>query len=400
MTRSRTRVSILFCVGLLLAVALLEVGFRIIEWTPAWRVLPVIQRQFGRPDPHTGYSLRPNVQGIWVREHRAHVSINAHGLRDRPVTHDKPVDTIRIALVGDSVTESLQVDGSLTFDTLAENILSQKLHRSVDILNLGMSGANPLIQLLRLKHVGMPLSPDLAIFVIKLDDFVHSPLSDDTVLPGYVRKANGSYELGQRYLQRRSIRLRDELPGRVFFWLMDNSRTAALLYNRHQLGFWAAWPKTRALTKSVSDPCHALEELLRPMYALWHDHQTPETFDLMQNYFDDLSDTRTRNRLPVVFLAKGFGKPRPECHKAMQIRAQTVAAAKRLLAAEGIEMIDRQSELLDRYSREEISHFWGFGAKVGDGHLNPAGHRAYAEMIVDIVHGYFSTQRNTGDSDT
>src|SRR5262245_3589970 len=61
-------------------------------------------------DPEVGAALRPNAEGWWTREGRAYIRINSQGLRDREHTKRKPANTLRIAVLGDSFAEALQVD--------------------------------------------------------------------------------------------------------------------------------------------------------------------------------------------------------------------------------------------------------------------------------------------------
>src|ERR1043166_7700835 len=63
---------------------------------------------FYQPDEVRGYALRPRMQGWYRKEGAAFVSINSDGLRDREHSKQKPPDTFRIALLGDSYAEAFQ----------------------------------------------------------------------------------------------------------------------------------------------------------------------------------------------------------------------------------------------------------------------------------------------------
>ena len=65
--------------------------------------------RFYTPDEDRGYALRPNAEGWYHREGASYVRINSAGLRDREHTKVKPPNTVRIAVVGDSYAEALQV---------------------------------------------------------------------------------------------------------------------------------------------------------------------------------------------------------------------------------------------------------------------------------------------------
>jgi len=53
--------------------------------------------------------LRPGAEGWWSKEGGAYVRINNGGLRDREHAKAKPTNALRIAVLGDSYAEALQV---------------------------------------------------------------------------------------------------------------------------------------------------------------------------------------------------------------------------------------------------------------------------------------------------
>ena len=62
-----------------------------------------------QPDAERGWMLRPSKSGWFTQEGKAFVSINSAGLRDREHTVRKPPGVYRIAIVGDSYSEAMQV---------------------------------------------------------------------------------------------------------------------------------------------------------------------------------------------------------------------------------------------------------------------------------------------------
>ena len=71
-----------FLLGGILALLVVDVGLRVIERTPLWRILPVVQPIPGQPDKDFGFESTPGAHGIWTTEHRARLQINSLGLRD------------------------------------------------------------------------------------------------------------------------------------------------------------------------------------------------------------------------------------------------------------------------------------------------------------------------------
>src|SRR5437762_1953744 len=64
---------------------------------------------FWSPDEVAGGRLRPGAAGWNRTEGEAYVQINSQGLRDREHSLDKPPGVYRIAVLGDSYAEAMQV---------------------------------------------------------------------------------------------------------------------------------------------------------------------------------------------------------------------------------------------------------------------------------------------------
>src|SRR5258706_14753900 len=83
-SRLSPRVSSLgrFLLGAMLALLVVDLGLRLIQVTPLWRILPVVQPILGQPDKDFGFESTPGGRGIWTTEHRARLQLNSLGLRD------------------------------------------------------------------------------------------------------------------------------------------------------------------------------------------------------------------------------------------------------------------------------------------------------------------------------
>ncbi|MFM1841397.1 MAG: hypothetical protein RLZZ490_128, partial [Cyanobacteriota bacterium] len=81
----------------------------------ALRILGISYPSFYQVDPQRGHALIPNMTARWNHEGNGLVSINADGLRDRRYDVDKPENTYRIVVLGDSFSEAIQVNADQTF---------------------------------------------------------------------------------------------------------------------------------------------------------------------------------------------------------------------------------------------------------------------------------------------
>ncbi|MBE91243.1 MAG: hypothetical protein CMM76_17590 [Rhodospirillaceae bacterium] len=123
---------------------------------------------------HTGTTIRPNIAGWVENEASVFVKTNEFGLRTGV---DAPADgqphrrseknLIRIAIIGDSYTESHHVEHESSFPYLLEQKLSTCVdpHVKVEVLNFAVSGYNNVQALQSLRHRARAFSPDIVLLV-------------------------------------------------------------------------------------------------------------------------------------------------------------------------------------------------------------------------------------------
>src|SRR5687768_4341292 len=108
---------------------------------------------FWLPDELTGSRLRPGMEAWNRNEGEAYVKINSRGLRDREHAEAKPQGVYRIAVLGDSYAEALQVPLEDTFWWLLPKRLESCGFRPgerIEVINFGVSGYGTAQQLLTL----------------------------------------------------------------------------------------------------------------------------------------------------------------------------------------------------------------------------------------------------------
>ncbi|MEO6811726.1 MAG: SGNH/GDSL hydrolase family protein [Isosphaeraceae bacterium] len=111
------------------------------------------------------YALKPNLRTTHLG---ATWTTNALGMRDRAYAAVKPVGTVRIALVGDSIGSGWGVDDSQGFEELTEQTLDSRSKaaggQGVEVLNFSVPGHAPGQRWEDFRRVGWSLSPDLLIY--------------------------------------------------------------------------------------------------------------------------------------------------------------------------------------------------------------------------------------------
>lgn len=108
-----------------------------------------------------------------------HPLVNSDGLRDREYAVEKPPNTFRIVVVGDSVTYGYSVALEDTYVKKLEVLLNERdTGRNYEVINLGVGGYNTPQELVRYREKGRKYQPDLLIIGFVLNDAVH----ENTVL--------------------------------------------------------------------------------------------------------------------------------------------------------------------------------------------------------------------------
>lgn len=117
------------------------------------------------PDPQLGYRFQPGAAywSIQENDHPITGRINRFGWRDRNWTVPKPAGSYRIAVLGDSFVEALQVEADSTFLALAASALTARTGRPVELMNFGRSGYTQTEELLVLTREVLPFAPDMVL---------------------------------------------------------------------------------------------------------------------------------------------------------------------------------------------------------------------------------------------
>lgn len=117
-------------------------------------------------DDVTGSKLFAGAEGWQRAEGEAFIKINGDGMRDREHSRTKPPNTFRIAVLGDSMTEALQVPLERTFLSVLERQLKNCTAfegHNVEVMNFGVSGYGTAQELLTFRDRASTYSPDLTV---------------------------------------------------------------------------------------------------------------------------------------------------------------------------------------------------------------------------------------------
>lgn len=157
--------SLEFLIVLFLLVILLEILF---SWSG------VGEQECLKIDPLLGFNHFSNKDITWRREGFSRLRFNAHGMQDREYTEEKPAETIRIAVIGDSYVEALQVAREENFCSKLESQITDWLRQysreeKVEVMNFGIQAHNLSQTYLHMKNSVLPFSPNLVILPYRPD---------------------------------------------------------------------------------------------------------------------------------------------------------------------------------------------------------------------------------------
>jgi len=111
------------------------------------------------------FILKPSLS---VDHAGARWTTNTEGMRDQPYSISKPPNTIRIAMVGDSIGAGWGVGDGQPFESLVETALDRESKArggpAVEILNFAVPGHGPGQRWEHFNRVGWKYEPDLILF--------------------------------------------------------------------------------------------------------------------------------------------------------------------------------------------------------------------------------------------
>jgi hypothetical protein len=407
----RVRVAVVAS-SVVLAQLIFELFLRLVGYT-----YPV----FYQPDEVRGYSLWPGAEGRYRREGAAYVRINSDGLRDREHAKQKPANTLRIAVVGDSYAEAFQVEREQAFWSVLERRLREcpaLAGRGVEVINFGVSGYGTAQELLTLREKVWDYSPDVVLLAVTtnndvLDNSRALKVTDE--IP-YFRLDGGRLALDDSFRRTSAFRLRSSAPNRLGRWLREHLRFVQAVHEgqgalKSRLD---AWRERRRLAKEreknganvtseVKAPSATQPNATAPagdapadelgtanvIYREPADDVWRDAWLVTEKLLAEMNgEVKARGaRFYVVTLSNGIQVlPDPAAREAFRQRvgAADLFYAERRFAniggREGFPVYNLAPDL-QAYADGTKVFLHGFGAQRGNGHWNEDGHRVAGELL-------------------
>ncbi len=387
-SKNRLFSSILVVAAVLFSALVAELGLRFSDFSYYWP-------QVRYPDPVTGWAIPPGISGWQRLEGEAFVRINGDGWRDRPQPLQVKKGRFRIAVLGDSFTEAVQVPLGKTYWRILEDILpecrSVENRKEIEILGLGASGYSTAQELLVLEERVWKYSPDLVILAFFTGNDIlenSSALDGDEMRPYYVFK-DGKLVLNSDFQESEEYRDKNGLLGRVGMFLVQKSR---LLQALGLAGYRIE--AARKMAASKDDP-PAMEPGVDP--RLYQPPQDDEwrsawavTEAIIQRMHKNVLEHQARFLL--VTLSNGAQvHPDPEFRRrfAEKLAVPNLFYAEERLRRFGLAMgfpVLNMAPDFQRFADKTGIWLHGFpNTMPGVGHWNEDGHRLAAQRIASFL---------------
>ena len=147
--------------GLVIVILILEAIFY---------VAGIGEQEFLQVDKNNGFAPMPGKKITWRFEGYSRTQFNSVGMPDREYSLDKPSNGYRVAVLGDSYVESLQVEREATFCRLLEKDLQKAMPgKKVEVMNFGVSSYSLGQTYKRLKDMSLAYNPDLVLVTVSID---------------------------------------------------------------------------------------------------------------------------------------------------------------------------------------------------------------------------------------
>jgi hypothetical protein len=377
--------------SLLVALVMCEAGVRL---------LGLEYPDFYEDDPVVGHKLRPNVKGYYLNEGGGYVSINADGWRDREHSCHHPPNTLRIAVLGDSYTEAMQVHQAEAYWAVMASSLqrcSGLNGRNVQVINFGVSGYGTSQELLTLQHRVWKYSPDLVLLAFTPGNDVSDNsrnLKRVDHHPYHVYQGD-KLILDDRLTKETWLARKNTLRQKIYLDALFNFRVFQVARHAQEL-FRQYWLRRHLeLRADASVPGHVwgINDLIyqKPATADWQ-----EAWRVTEGVLLRLRDEVVQHgaRFFVVTVTEGI-QVDPDVSKRAAF-AKSLGVSDLLYTEHRLGSFCQSHDIpilllgppFQEYATQHQVYLHGFGKTLGFGHWNQAGHLLAGKMLAPWLCGH------------
>ena len=350
--------------------------------------------QLYQPNRDRGWTLRPNTEGVVSVETTQQIRINKMGFRDKERWYAKPDDVLRIAVLGNSWTEALQVRLDDTYVAVLEQLLNERgcfPGMRAEVLNFGVAGYSTAQQLLLLQQEAWKYQPDIVIVALYSARDIANNVRELNNTANPAQAPYFVYEGDKLVIDDsfRTLPALEESRIKREHWkttVAERVKVLQAIDAMQRIG------KTQVALSAVQEKADqaGVDNLEYSIYAAPSDPEMVTAWHVTEGILQRLLDAvRAHNaQLRIVTLANRpqvlpDPRKREELERKLGVRDFDYAdrRIREFGAREGVE-VTNLAPSLSAYAQEHHVYLNGFTAKnLGMGHWNETGHRLAAEAI-------------------
>jgi hypothetical protein len=166
-----------------------------------------------KPDPVLSWRFLPHCNYWHYKEndHPITGKINSYGWRDKEWTLKKSPNTYRIAVLGDSYVQALEIESDKTFLALTEHKLYDLHSIKTELMNFGLAGFTQTEELIVLKNDVIKFLPDMVVLFFfpsnDIDD-IYRDTAQTSMRPFYNVSNSGELILDTSYVDMPAFKIR------------------------------------------------------------------------------------------------------------------------------------------------------------------------------------------------
>lgn len=386
-------------IGIFLGAIVGEIGLRVIGYSTP---------EFYAVDETRGYALAPSVKGLYRKEGRTYVEINSDALRDIEHSVQKPENTLRIAVIGDSYAEALQVDLNEIWWRIMQDKLNSCAYfdrNKVEVINFGVSGYSTAQEYITLKEKVWKYSPDVVILAITTNNDItdnYRPFKK-TEIPYFVFKDN-ELVLDDSFKNSAKFRFENSVIGRTGSWIKNNLRIIQAIQDaqtalKYRWTEWTKKPEPPPAEDKTADAGSVETQKPQPqagdvgidnvIYRVPRDDQWNEAWKVTEGLILKIDEeVRAHNaKFVAVTLSNGvqvLPDPQVRAMHLSYIGADDIFypddRIRKFAEANSIRVITLVPAL-QAYAQQNNIFLHGFEKNLGFGHWNQNGHRIAGEIL-------------------
>jgi hypothetical protein len=352
----------------------------------SFRVLGIGGCVYLRPDPLLGTSLIPGACYRQSAEGFSKGKINSHGLRDYEYSYEKPENTFRIVILGDSFTEALQVALDSTFHQILERRLNAghggKKH---EVIAMGVSGMGTLEEMLWYETEGRKYHPDLVLCAFFIgNDFRDNSRELSTRIVGSTPKpfllSDGAID--RQFVATKSFRLHASLlplmrGSRVLTYILRSIEKIRM--GKESADSGAEFPPDLYVYNASYDSAwaHAVQTTARILQSFHSEVAKDSAQFILLGIPDSYRIYRETFRIQILSMPDDLDFNKPDSLLASMARSF------------GFHYISLFPCFKDAFEKTKL-FYYGFGDPFAGGHWNERGHELAARCLEEELTRFIS----------